>query len=99
MARDYHTVPGMFYHFYFDNCADQYLSASTVAVECIFSKCYLIITHICNCLSAQSTWALMCLRAWSSAEYVFPTDLTYTASLPEPKEDDIWSDDNWEVIS
>jgi len=58
----------------------------------------LLISHIHNQLSAQSTQALLCLGAWSKAGYVENGDLSVAASFPDAKEGETWSDDDWEVV-
>jgi len=72
--------------------------ASSVAVERVFSKGRLLMSHICNCLSAQSTCTLLCLGAWSKADFVKSMDLSAVATLPDAKDNDSWSDDGWEVM-
>ena len=69
-------------------------SASSVAVEHIFSKGHLLISHVRNCLSAQSTCALLCLGYWSKLD-----DLKAAASLPDAKNDEGWSDDDWSIVA
>ena len=39
--------------------------ATSVDVERVFSKGRILLSHVRNRLSVQSTWALMCLGAWS----------------------------------
>lgn len=72
--------------------------ASSVAVEHVFSKGRLLMSHIYNRLSAQSTRMLLCLGAWSKVDLVKTTDLLAVATLPDAKEDESWSDDDWEVM-
>ena len=76
-----------------------FILASSVAVERVFSKGRLIISHICNRLSAPSTRALMCLNYWSKLGFVNLEDLKAGASLPDVKEGETWSDDDWRVIA
>ena len=71
--------------------------ASSVAVERVFSKGRLIMSHIRNRLSADSSRALMCLGAWTRAGYVETADLKHAASLPDAKDDEPWPEDNWIV--
>ena len=66
--------------------------AASVAVERVFSKGRLLLSHIWNRLSAQSTRALLCLGAWSKLGYVDLDDLKAAASLPDVGEDETWSD-------
>ena len=74
--------------------------ASSVAVERVFSKGRLIISHIRNRLSAQSTRALMCLGYWSKLGFVTLEDLKAGASLPDVKEGEAWLEDSeeWNII-
>jgi hypothetical protein len=72
--------------------------ASSVAVKHVFSKGCLLMSHICSHLSAQSTRTLLCLGAWSKANFVKSTDLSAVAMLPDAKDNDLWSDDGWEVM-
>jgi hypothetical protein len=74
-------------------------SASSVAVERIFSKGRLLISHIRNRLSAQSTRALLCLGYWSKLDYIKLDDLKAAASLPDAKNDEDWSDEDWSIIA
>ena len=49
--------------------------ASTVDVERTFSQGRIVLSHIRNCLSSQSTRALMCVRAWSRLGLVKNKDI------------------------
>ncbi|KAF5370312.1 hypothetical protein D9758_006880 [Tetrapyrgos nigripes] len=65
--------------------ARDYLSipATSVAVERAFSRSRILISHIRNRLSAQTTRSLMCLGCWSKLGLVKDEDVLKTASLPE----------------
>ena len=67
-------------------------SASSVAVEHVFSKGHLLISHICNRLSAR-------LGYWSKLDYIKLNDLKAAASLPDVKNDEDWSDDDWFIVA
>ena len=74
------------------------ISAAFIAVEQVFSKGRLVLSHIWNCLSTQSTCALLCLSAWSKLGYVKLDDLKVVASLPDVMPDKTWSDEEWNVV-
>ena len=72
--------------------------AASVSVERVFSKGRLLLSHICNRLSAQSTRALLCLGAWSKLGYVDLDDLNVAALLPDVGPEEMWLDDKWDVL-
>ena len=74
-----------------------FIAASTVAVERVFSKGRLIMSHVRNRLSPDSSQALLCLGAWTRAGYVQASDLKYAASQPDAKDDEPWPEDDWIV--
>jgi hypothetical protein len=68
-------------------------AATSVDVERVFSQGRIILSHLRNRLSVQSTCALMCLGAWSLRGYVKDSDIKAIVTLPElpvdAKEDDL----------
>ena len=72
--------------------------AALVSVEQVFSKGRLLLSHIHNRLSAQSTCALLCLGAWSKLSYVDLDDLNMAAPLPDVGPEEMWLDDEWDVL-
>jgi hypothetical protein len=100
MACDYLTVLGEFSlscHSSF--CiGDLNFLATLVAVERVFSKGQLIISHIQNRLSGQSTWALMCLGAWTKQQLVKSSDLVDALKLPDVEDDDEVIVDDYAII-
>ena len=71
----------------------------SVAVERVFSKGRLVLSHVRNRLSAQSTRALLCLGYWSKMGFVNLDDLKAGATLPDIKDGETWTDDEWSVIA
>jgi len=59
------------------------LLATSVGVERTFSKGRLLLSHIRNRLSVQSTRALMCLGVWSLRGYVRDKDINGITALEE----------------
>ena len=59
------------------------LLATSVGVERTFSKGRLLLSHIRNRLSVQSTRALMCLGVWSLLGYVQDNDIKVVTALEE----------------
>ena len=57
--------------------------ATSVDVERTFSKGRLLLSHIRNRMSAESTRALLCLNNWSKQGFVKQEDLKEAAILPE----------------
>ena len=90
---EYHT--NISFH-YLTSC---YHLASSVVVEQVFSKGRLVISHVHNRLLAQSTCALLCLGYWSKLDFVKLDDLKAAASLPDAKNDEEWSDDDWSIVA
>jgi hypothetical protein len=72
---------------------NHYNLAASVAVERVFSKGRLLLSHIRNRMSAHSTRALLCLGAWSKLGYVDLDDLNAAASLPDVGLEETWSDE------
>lgn len=58
-------------------------SATLTDIECVFSQGRIILSHIRNRLSAESTRALLCLWNWSLLGYVKDKDITAVTVLPE----------------
>ena len=80
-----------------------YTTATSVAVERVFSRGRLLLSHVHNCLSAQTTRALLCLSKWSCLGLVKDADVNKVAVLPDVEEDgdsdgDIEMEDGWDAI-
>ena len=54
----------------------------------MFSQGRLLLSHIRSRLSVQSTWALMCLGAWSLLGFVKDSDVKAIVVLPELRADE-----------
>jgi hypothetical protein len=75
--------------------------ATSVAVERVFSRGRLLVSHIRNRLSPQSIRALLCLNSWCSIPALIQdADVATVVSLPivEGDEDDIEMEDGWDAI-
>ncbi|KAJ8454957.1 hypothetical protein ONZ45_g19104 [Pleurotus djamor] len=70
--------------------ARDYLSipATSVGVERTFSTGRLILSHVRNRLSAETTRALMCVGSWSKLGYVNDSDVLTVAKLADVADDD-----------
>ena len=60
--------------------------ATSVDVERVFSKGHLVLSHVRNRLTVESSWALLCLGAWSKLGLVSSDDIKTAASLPDAEE-------------
>jgi hypothetical protein len=58
-------------------------TATSVDVEQVFSQGHIVLSHLRNRLSVQSTHALMCLGVWSHLRYVKDSDIKGVVALPE----------------
>jgi hypothetical protein len=104
MALDYLSIPGT----YVLNSNFQPLKnflmvnpylATSVDVERTFSQGRLLLSHIRNRLSVQSTRALLCLGVWSAMGYVKDKDVKAATVLPEVGSDDEEDlADDWDTI-
>ncbi|TFK81776.1 hATC-domain-containing protein [Polyporus arcularius HHB13444] len=79
-----------------------YLSipATSVDVERVFSRGRLLLSHIRNRLSAQSTRALLCLGAWSDLGLIKAEDVQKASQLAEldAEDSDFDMEDGWDTI-
>ena len=80
--------------------AVDYLSipATSVDVEHVFSKGRILLSHVRSRLSVQSTWALMCVGAWSLLGFVKDVDVRVATTLPEIEGEEEELDANWDAI-
>ena len=68
-------------------------------MEHIFSCGRLVLSHVRNQLSSQSTWALLCLGSWSLQDLVVDSDVLAITTLKEVEGDkDIELEDGWDHI-
>jgi len=73
--------------------------ATSVDVKHVFSKGRILLSHLRNRLSVQSTQALMCLGAWSLMGYVQDSDVKAVTMLPDLEDDEEEPlEENWDVI-
>ena len=102
MALDYLSIPGVFSNPNtggFLQVNHELILATSVDVERTFSQGRLLLSHIRNRLSVQSTCALLCLGIWSEMGYVKDKDVKAATVLPEvgsDEEDDLV--DDWDAI-
>ena len=102
MALDYLTIPSKLFIFHVLPNIFNFLLATSVDVERVFSQGRLLLSHIRSRLSVQSTCALMCLGVWSILGFITDSDVrTAVAILPELTGDDHEEelDINWDRIS
>jgi len=64
------------------------LPATSVDVEHLFSHGRLVLSHVCNRLSVQSTCTLLCLGSWSLLGLVEDTDVLVVTTLDDIEEND-----------
>ena len=76
----------------------QTLLATSVDVERVFSKGRLILSHVRNGLSVQSTRALMCLGTWSRMHLVKDKDVMEAARLPDVDGSEAELESDWDDI-
>ena len=89
MALDYLTIPGKSSIILFMlSGTNRLVIATSVQVEWLFSHGQILLLHTCNCLSGQTTHALLCLRDWSSKGFVKNEDIKTVSNMDEVQEDD-----------
>ena len=71
---------------------------TSVDVECVFSKGRLILSHLHNQLSVESTCALLCLGAWSKLGFINKDDIKTVTSLPDVKKGDEGYEDDFDLV-
>ena len=72
---------------------------TSVDVERTFSQGQLLLSHIHNLLSVQSTCTILCLGVWSPMGYVKNEDIQAATVLPEVGEDEFEDlPEDWDAI-
>ncbi|KAG6884178.1 hypothetical protein C0992_006820 [Termitomyces sp. T32_za158] len=61
------------------------IPATSIDVEPAFSQGQILLSHICNWLSSESTCSLLCLGAWFKSGLVLTSDIVAASKLPEVK--------------
>jgi hypothetical protein len=79
-------------------CPTNYLLATSVDVEQLFSQGWLLLSHVCSWLTAQSTPALLCLCLWSQLNLIKNEDVLKVTSLPDVKVGEEELDEGWDCI-
>jgi hypothetical protein len=84
--------------FYISHTWSHDSTATSVDIEQVFSKGRLILSHVQNRLSVQSTHTLLCLGAWAKLGLVKDKDVMQAARLPEVVgcEDEL--DSKWDCV-
>lgn len=97
MARDYLSIPGMYpLQCAYYTCLT-FKIATTVNVERVFSQGRLVLPHIRNRLSFQSTRALLCVGTWSTLGMISDTDIKAALGAEvRGEEEDLPAD--WDII-
>ena len=99
MALDYLSIPGMFLILNTCNFSSPLIFlATSVDVERTFSQGRILLSHVRNRLSVQSTRALLCLGTWSEMGYVKDKDVRATTILPEVSDDESDLAEDWDAI-
>ena len=81
MAISYLTIPGTcLTTSYHSDSLTMPCSATSVGVERLFSRGRLLLSHVRNRLSAQTTRAILCLGEWYRAGLITETDFLTAAS-------------------
>jgi hypothetical protein len=94
---DYLSIPGIFIHYFPWNPYSQ-ISATSVDVKQTFSQGRLVLSHVCSCLSVQSTHALLCLGEWSMMGLVRDDDVKSAAILPEVNGEEEELAPDWDAL-
>jgi len=99
MALDYFTIPGKLFIIYFRPfIMNLVMIATSTDVEHVFSQGQLLLSHVRNRLSAQSTRALMCLGNWSLLGFVKDADIYAVTALAEVEGDEEELLEGWDAI-
>ena len=73
--------------------------ATSVDVECLFSRGCIILSHVCNRLSSQSVRVLLCLGSWSSMGLIKDVDVKKVVVMDDVNRDvDVVLPDGWDAI-
>jgi hypothetical protein len=72
--------------------------AMSTAAERVFLHGQILLSHICNCLSAQSTCAIICLGSWSLLGLIKDSDIFDVTKLPEEPANPVLNAEEWEAI-
>ncbi|KAE9398959.1 hypothetical protein BT96DRAFT_1104597 [Gymnopus androsaceus JB14] len=74
------------------------ISASSVVVEHSFSRGCILISHLCNCLQANTIRALMCFGDWLQQDFILNAELVEflrdKGKAKDNAEDNFFIDDN-----
>ena len=76
-----------------------FISATSVDVEHIFSQGRILLSHIRNRLSVQSTRALICLGIWSLMGYVKDKDILAVTVIPEVRGNEEELAEGWDSVN
>ncbi|KAI1783383.1 hypothetical protein LXA43DRAFT_903706, partial [Ganoderma leucocontextum] len=78
----------------------RFFIATSADVERLFSRGRLILSHVRNRLSAQSTRAILCLGAWAKAGFVNSEDERRVSALGDVPGDasDVELGEGWDAI-
>jgi hypothetical protein len=100
MALNYLTIPGGSAYICLVSRINQVNTAMSVDVERVFSRGRLVLSHVRNGLSAQSTRAILCLSYWSRLGLVKNSDSRAVAELSDVEGDgsDYEMEASWDAI-
>lgn len=110
MAMDYLTIPGEFFGLtnlsWIFNVST--FIATSVDVERVFSKGRILLSHVRNRLSAQTTRAVLCVGSWSLLQeeheglmLIHPDDVLAVTKEPELEEEEADKElvEDWDRIA
>ena len=71
-------------------------TATSVNVEHVFSNGHLVLAHVYNWLSVESTQATLCLGAWNNLGLIDKDNIRVATSLPDVVESDEGIEDEFD---
>ena len=100
MALNYLSIPGQLYLALLLPFLTSFfiISATLVDVEHVFSQGRLVLSHVQNRLSVETTRVLLCLGAWSKLGFVNTGDVKEATLLPEGKDGDVDVSDIYDMV-